>query len=176
MGETERIRARSSQAVGVAMVAAALFALGLAVIGGRHDVLTYGAPVVLFGVLGWAAFWQPYVEVSDGSVTLANTLRTVEVPWPAVDEVEGRYGLRLTTAYGRMTSWAAQAPSGRDRVHGRPSRAAGAVSERLEALREAGHLDNRQLERPAPRTTWHLPLLAVCGVLVLATVVLPFLA
>ena len=29
---------------------------------GPDTVLRFGAPVALFGLLGWAAFWQPHVE------------------------------------------------------------------------------------------------------------------
>ena len=135
--------------------------------------LEFGAPLVLIGLLGWAAFWRPYVEVSDGGVLVVNTLRTVHVPWPAIEAVEGRYGLRLHTAYGAVTAWAAGAPTGRQRARGADSEAARAVTERLEALRAAGHLDDRRLERPDLRTTWHRELIAAIAALLVASVALP---
>lgn len=137
--------------------------------------LEFGAPLVLIGLLGWAAFWRPCVEVSDGGVLVVNTLRTVHVPWPAIEAVEGRYGLRLRTAYGAVTAWAAGAPTGRQRARGVDSEAARAVTERLEALRAAGHLDDRRLERPDLRTTWHRELIAAIGALLVASVALPLL-
>jgi hypothetical protein len=176
VGQTERVRSRAARALGVGMVLASVLGLGSAAIGGMEPLLQFGAPLVLFGLLGWAAFWQPYVEVSDGGVTLANTLRTVGVPWPAIEEVNGRYGLTLRTAYGTSTAWAAQSPSGRQRAGEKQSGVAQLVTDRLESLRAAGHLDDRRLERAGPRVSWHLPLLVAIGALVLASVLLPLAA
>jgi hypothetical protein len=158
------------------MVVMSLAGLASVVVGGTDAMLRFAAPLALFGVLGWGAFWQPHVEVSDGGVTVVNTLRTIEVPWPAVQSVDGRYGLRLQTAYGPVTAWGAAAPAGRGRATGASSAAATAVNERLGTLRSAGHLDDAQLERPAPRTVWHRGLVAAFAVLGLATIVLPLLA
>ncbi|MET0998216.1 MAG: PH domain-containing protein [Marmoricola sp.] len=176
MGPTVQLRARSTQALGVAMMILSGIGLASVVASGTDVVLQFAAPLCLFGVIGWAAFWEPRVEVSDGAVTVTNTLRTVEVPWPAVQSVDGRYGLRLETAYGRVTAWGAAAPVGRDRAQGVQGPAAVAVTERLEALRAAGHLEDAKLERPAPRTVWHVGVITAVSVLVVATVVLPLLA
>jgi Bacterial PH domain len=163
------------RALGAVMVVLAVLGLGSALLGGADDILRFGAPVTLFGVLGWAAFWTPYVEVSDGGVTVANTLRTVEVPWPAIDDVDGRYGLKLLTAYGPVTAWAASAPAGRERARREHSAASAAVSERLGELRAAGHLDDPKLERPEPVIVWHHPVLWATTLLALASIVLPLL-
>ncbi len=176
MGPTVRMRSRATQTMGALMVLAAVLGLGSALVDGTDTLLQYAGPLVLFGLLGWAAFWQPYVEVSDGGVVVANTLRTVEVPWPAVESVEGRYGLRLVTAYGSVNAWAGQAPAGRQRARGEEGVTARAVSERLDALREAGHLDDARLERPRLRTVWHRPLITAMVALVVASAVLPLLA
>ena len=175
MASTVLLRSRSARALGAAMIALSVLMLGSGVMGGVTTVLDYAAPMTLFGVLGWAAFWRPYVEVSDGGVTVANTLRTIEVPWPAIESVDGRYGLRLQTAYGRVTAWSASAPKGRERAREQQSAAAIAVTSRLGQLRAAGHLDDPRLERPAPATLWHRQLLGAITVLVLATVTLPLL-
>ena len=124
MASTVLLRSRSARALGATMVGLSVLMLGSAVTGGVTTVLDFAAPMALFGVLGWAAFWQPYVEVSDGGVTVANTLRTVQVPWPAIESVDGRYGLRMQTAYGRVTAWAASAPQGRERARELQSEAA----------------------------------------------------
>jgi len=173
MGETVRISSRSAQTIGALMVLAAVAGLGSTLLDGWGGAIRFGAPLVLFGLLGWAAFWQPYVEVSDGGVTVANTLRTIEIAWPAIESVEGRYGLRLVTAYGPVTAWAAPAPAGRERARGQQGKAAEAVTQRLESLRGAGHLDDPKLERPAPKVTWHQPLLAAVAALLVAALVLP---
>ena len=176
MGPTVQLRSRSTQALGAAMAVLSVVGLVSVVVTGSDAVLQFAAPLTLFGVLGWAAFWEPRVEVTDGGVTVVNTLRTVEVPWPAVQSVDGRYGLRLETAYGPVTAWGASAPAGRARAQGVQSAAADAVSERLGALRAAGHLDDAKLERPAPRIEWHLGLIVTIAALGVATVVLPLLA
>lgn len=176
MGPTVQLRARSTQALGAAMMALAVVSLASVVLSGADAVLRFAAPLALFGLLGWGAFWQPRVEVSDGGVTVVNTLRTIEVPWPAVQSVDGRYGLRLQTAYGGVTAWGAAAPAGRQRAQGMQGPAADAVTKRLEALRSAGHLDDARLERPAPQIVWHVSLIAVLATLVVATLVLPLQA
>jgi hypothetical protein len=176
MGQTERVRSRTARVLGVAMVLASVLGLVSAATGGVEPLLRYVAPAVLFGLLGWAAFWQPYVEISDGGVTLANTLRTVQLPWPAIEEVDGRYGLSLRTAYGTMTAWAAQSPTGRQRAGANQSVVAQLVIDRLESLRAAGHLEEPRLERTRPLITWHTTLLLTIGALLFATALLPLLA
>jgi hypothetical protein len=176
MGTTEVLRSRSSQALAVAMVIASVLALGTAVPYGLDAVLTYGGAIALVGVLAWAVFWEPHIEVSDGGVKVANTLRTIEVPWPAVDSVDGRYGLRLHTPYGKVVAWGADAPVGRKRSRGVVSHASAAVIGRQEELRAAGYLADPKLEQPRLRTTWHVRTSVAIGVLVLAAVVLPLLA
>ena len=61
----------------------------------------------------WAAFWRPCVVVSWSSVRLVNVLRTIDVPWPAIQLVETKWALTLVTAVGTFTSWAAPAPGAR---------------------------------------------------------------
>jgi hypothetical protein len=173
MGTTVLLRSRNSRALGALTVAVAVAGLVSAAADGLVALLAYGAPVALLGVLGWAAFWRPYVEISDGGVTVVNTLRTVTLPWPAIQSVEGRYGLRLGTVYGPVTAWAAGAPSGRQRARGDDSVAAQAVTTRLESLRDAGHLDDPRLEQMRLPTRWHRVLIAAIGVLIAASVVLP---
>jgi hypothetical protein len=142
---------------------------------GAGSLLDYGAPLLLFGLLGWAGFWRPQVEVSDGGVRITNTWRTVHVPWPAITEVEGRYGLRLRTRQGNVTSWAAPAPAGRARARGKESRAADVVNERLVELRAAGYLDNPTLERESLDAAWNLPVAVAAGALLIASLLLPLL-
>jgi hypothetical protein len=173
MGPTVTIKGRASQVLGAAMMAAAAIGLVSLARGGLDSLLAFAAPMTLFGVLGWAAFWRPQVEVSDGGVTVVNTLRTVVVPWPAVESVDGRYGLVIRTAYGPVTAWGAAAPGGRQRARGEQSPAAVAVSERLESLRAAGHLDDARLERPDLLRTWHWPEIVTGALLLVAAVLLP---
>ncbi len=173
LGPTEVVRARSARALGATMVGVAASGVGSTLLAGTDAVTTYAAPLALFGLLGWAGFWRARVEVSDGGVRVVNTLRTLDVPWPALESVEGRYGLRLVTAYGPVQAWAAPAPSGTQRARGDQGTAAVLVQGRLAALREAGFLDGARLERPDLRRSWHPGTLAGVVVLALASVLLP---
>jgi hypothetical protein len=175
MGPTVQLRSRSAHALGAMMIAVSVLGVATAVWGGVDTVLRFAAPLALFGVLGWGAFWRPCVEVSDGGVLVVNALRTVQVPWPAVESVDGRYGLTLLTAYGAVSAWGAAAPVGKQRARGEQSTAAVVVAERLEDLQRAGHLNDRRLERDALPTTWHLPLIGCVALLIVATPLLPLL-
>lgn len=175
MGPSVRLQSGTARALGALMVAASALGLGSVLVGDLADAVRYAAPLVLFGLLGWAAFWRPFVEVGDGGVTVANTLRTTEVPWPMVESVEGRYGLRLETSCGRVTAWAAAAPAGRQRARGEESAAARTVRDRLAAVRATGCLDDARLEHRQLLRVWDRPLaVAVLG-LILASVLLPLL-
>src|SRR5262245_2344443 len=125
MRSTVLFRSDALRILGAAVMVFAVLGIGSLAWGQEWDDLAkYGGLVCLVGFLGWAALWVPYVEVSDGGVTLVNVLRTIRLPWPAIREVDGRYGLRLETAYGRFTAWAAPAPRGRSRAAGVHSEAA----------------------------------------------------
>ncbi len=175
MGATVLVRSRGGRALGATMMGLATLGLVSAATGGVADLVRFSAPLLLFGVLGWAAFWRPYVEISDGGVQVQNTLRSVQVPWPALEKVDGRYGLTLRTAHGAVRSWAAAAPAGRQRARGEQSAASTEVSSRWHELRAAGHLVAPRLERTRLLTSWHWPLLTVLGLLALLSVVLPLL-
>ena len=170
------LHATSSRALGGVMMGIAAFATVATAFDDADSLLRYGGAFALFGLLGWAAFWQPHISVSDGGVIVVNTLRTIEVPWPAIEEVEGRYGLKLLTAYGPVSAWGAGAPTGRSRARAQQSEASALVGERLSALRAAGYLDDPRLERPRLVRTWHTPVVVALIVLAAATALLPLLA
>lgn len=167
MGETVRLRSTTSRVVGAASMVFAVAGVGTLVVSQDWErLLTYGAVLALVALVGWTAFWAAYVEVSDGGVTLRNVLRTVVLPWPSVTQVEGRYGLRLHTAYGRYDAWAAPAPSGRDRLAGGASEASDLVSQRWEGLRRAGYLDSPRLEQERAAVRWHVAEIAAAIVII----------
>ena len=145
----------------------------------------------------WAAFWRPRVEVSDGGVRIVNVTRTIDVPWPAIQNVETKWALKLVTAYGSFNAWAA--PSGgrgparraarienqllrRDPVashlttepsslDGAAGDAAEIVRERWARLRSAGHLENPVLEHEKAPVRWHVETLAIGALLVVLGVI-----
>ncbi len=184
----------------LAGVVIALCAIGL-VMAVAHDgaraLWEIGPWVVLISGTVWATYWRPEVAVDDGGVHVVNVLRTIDLPWPAIQRVDTKWALTLVTAYGTYTAWAAPAPGGlataraasKGTLKGLPESsygpgrsirpgdvpsspsgaAAAVVRRRFEELRDAGHLDNPQLEfaRPPVRWHWHLiaaaPVVAVIG-------------
>jgi hypothetical protein len=148
----------------------------------------------------WALFWRPAVVVDDGGVHLVNPLRTIDVPWPAIQAIDTKYAHVLITAYGRFTAWAAPAPGVRETVRASrqetrhlpastaagggirpgdlPSSPSGGVAltirRRWEQLRDAGYLDDPRLEHERAPVTWHLPLIAAGAALAVVAVVTLF--
>lgn len=160
--------------------------------------LPYLPLLALIAVGAWAAYWRPAVVVTPAGVELRNVLRTVEIPWPAVQEIGTQYALTLRTAYGSYAAWAAPAPSavrtgraqaGDDKhlpssTYGpggsvRPGdlartgsgEAAAIVRHRWEQVRDAGLLDDPRLEHERPRVRWHTGTIAATAVLLVASVV-----
>ena len=144
----------------------------------------------------WAAFWRPRVEVSDGGVRIVNVTRTIDVPWPAIQNVETKWALKLVTAYGSFSAWAAPA-SGRGparqalrvennllsraritdhlarptSIDGAAGDAADIIRDHWTKLRAAGHLDEPVLEHSKAPVHWHVENLAVGAFLIVLGVI-----
>lgn len=71
-----------------------------------------GPWLVLVAGAVWATYWRPEVSVDDGGVHVVNVLRSIDLPWPSIQQVDTKWALTLVTAYGRYTAWAAPAPGG----------------------------------------------------------------
>ena len=160
---------------------------------GFHSVVTVYPWLALLAVLAWALYWRPQVEVDDAGVHLVNVLRTIDVPWPAIQRVDTKWALCLFTEYGNFTAWAAPAPGGLATLRAeRPTRralpesaisdgisvrpgdlpgtpsgsAALLVRRRFEELRDAGYLDNPRLEFATVPVRWHWPVIGAVIVLI----------
>jgi hypothetical protein len=177
MASTMLFRSSSTRFVGVGAIAFSAVGLASLVVEREWDDLArFGGLLGLVALTGYAVMWLPYVEVSEGGLAFRNVFRTVRLPWPAIEEVDGRYGLRVQTAYGRFTAWAAPAPAGRDRMRGGDSEAAALVRRQMERLQGLGHLDNRRLESDHADVTWHVPVIIVAVALVVLTAAGPMLS
>jgi hypothetical protein len=174
-GESVVLRAPTMRVVGFSTAAVSVVALVVTATD-PADLARWAAPLLLVALVGWAGFWRPCVEVSDGGVLIVNVLRSIEVPWPAIESVDGRFGLQLRTAYGSFNAWGAGAPTGRDRMRTRESEAAVLVRERRDALKAEGWLDDPRLERPRAKVRWHLPVIGAAVVLAVATLAVGLLA
>ncbi|MDT0165267.1 PH domain-containing protein [Actinotalea sp. AC32] len=186
------LHARSGRrlTVAVAVLCAASFVAVL--LEDPAAALRYGLLLVLPAVLVWAVYERPAVVVSDAGVEVRNVLRTIDLPWPAIERIDTKYALTLHTAFGTYSAWAAPAPSrsttvtsSRDDLRHLPEstyigggvrpgdllssasgQAAAVVRARWEELRDAGHLDAPRLERDRPVVRWHV--VPAAGVLLLA--------
>ena len=173
MGETTTYRSSFARVLAVVTIAlCGVVLVSLALTADLETTSRYAAPVLLLALLAWVGYWRPRVEISDGGIEIRNVWRTVEVPWPALQEVDSRLGLRLVTAYGTYQAWAVPGPR---RTRGtrevRTPEAAALVVARWEALRDAGYLDEPRLERPRARTRLHVVELAAAALLLALSVV-----
>lgn len=96
-------------AVVVWILDAAIVAGSIAAVGGGA-AWAHLVPGALVAVFAFAALWAPRVEVDDDKATLVNVLRTIEVPWEALVNVDTRFSLKLITPNGSYSAWAAPAP------------------------------------------------------------------
>jgi hypothetical protein len=182
-------------AVTIAVLCAVAFVLSLRDTG-FAAVWQIGPWLALVVLVVWATYWNPQVGVDDAGVHVVNVFRTIDLPWPSIQRVDTKWALKLVTAYGDFTAWAAPAPGGiataRAAARGdlknlpestygpggsvrpgdvpsSPSGAAAAVvRRRWEELRDAGYLDDPKLESDRPPISWHWPVIgAMAGLLVL---------
>ena len=137
----------------------ALAALGMVPRRSRAECAdrTLDGPIALFGLVGWAALWLPYVVIRRRY----HWQRTANdrVPWPA--DRGGRRALRAATVRRRTAGsrpGRARGPSGRQPGGGASGGPPWSPSS-ARTLVELGYLDDPRLERPC-RVTWHVPVIA----------------
>ena len=191
--EVEIRRSRSSQLLCVLSWVICAVGVGHQFTQGIESAISLLPWLALVSFAVWAAYWRPSLGVDDGGVRLVNVLRTIDVPWPAIQRIDTKWALTLFTAYGKFTAWVAPAPGIRSTVNlgrarrdqvaesalagdsirpgdlpGSPSgNAAVLVRRRWEELRDAGHLDNPRLEFARVPVRWHWEIIAVTAALVL---------
>ncbi|MDO7881304.1 PH domain-containing protein [Salinibacterium soli] len=181
---------------GLSIATAVIVALGLAgfvVDGDWNVVVRFSWPLLLLAALAFALFWFPRVDVAEHEVTVVNVFTTVHVPWPAIENVDTKYALTLTTADGTVTAWASPAPNryaaqagtmkdarlaaeasgANPRPGDLPSTQSGAIAlvirSHWEDLRAQGLLDAGP-EPGSVRKEYHVVTIAVVAALAVATV------
>ena len=100
------------------------------------------APFGLIAVVVWLFLWRPLVEVSDGTITIVNPLKTVTIPWPAYSEAHIHGTLIVTTTAAKTVSAYAAPIRNRRSDHGVAGDLLAELTARHDALTEAGFLDN----------------------------------
>lgn len=166
---------------------------------GQAGTVTYLAPIALVVFAAWMVLWRPCVLVSDDAVRLVNVTRTIEIPWPALIQVDTRFALTLRTPHGRYTASAAPAPGrlnvargGRDTTPGRvkfdgPARpsdlpttdsgaAAWLVRDRWAKLSEAGRIELGVAETTPVKRSWHWTSLALAAAMLVGSMLVLALA
>lgn len=199
MNETTTLRPRFGQVLTVVVGLIVLAGLVSFVIVGDYVGLgKYVALMLLLAFLPWLLFWSPSVTVDPGGVVIRNLIREHRVTWPAIERIDTRFALELFTPKGKITAWAAPAPSRNasqraaksdlrnmpESTYGpggsiRPGdlttslsgQASYLVRQRWDALRDAGHLDAGVVEGTGVKTRWLWVNIAVLVVLVVATLV-----
>ncbi|WP_308465400.1 PH domain-containing protein [Rathayibacter soli] len=160
---------------------AAMLVTTTLITGGASRVLAI-VPGVFFSLFAWTALWRPYVRVSDAGVRIRNVLRTIDVPWTALIQVDTRYALTLYTPGHQYAAWAAPAPgrtgtsmARRAEQHGRvdavptvggrvrpgdllaseSGQAAQIVRDHWAMLRDSGAIEAGIAEKTRVPTHWH---------------------
>lgn len=104
-----------------------LLAIGIVaavVVNGVEGLLT-AWPMLALAFFGWWVFWYPSVEINDDGVTIHNLLRSINVPWNALINVDTKFALTLITTRGQYTAWAAPAPGVWGTHRGKPEHVRG---------------------------------------------------
>lgn len=189
MGETRTFRTPMARVltIGVAVVGVVALAYFTGS-GGAVELWRSGPTVLAIVVITWALFWRPQVQVSDGGVTVANILRTVHIPWPALRSVDSKWSLTVVATDVTVSAWAVPASSGMAararrpgaggedapgplRRTGNADAAALAIAERRAELTEAGHLGRRTVGSLGSSTTWNTTEIAALAASVVLAVV-----
>lgn len=116
-------RPRFGQVLAVAIIVLCAAALVASTVhDGIHALWSIGPWMALVSLAVWSVYWNPRVVVDEGGVRLVNVLRTVDLPWPAIQRIDTKWSLTLFTAYGKYTAWAAPAPGGMARARANAAR------------------------------------------------------
>lgn len=81
--------------------------------GGFSEMLLVLPIVAFLGVMGWAGWWNPRLEVNPTGLRIVNLMREWIVPWSDFKEAENRWGLYVHTHSNRKISvWAMPSRTG----------------------------------------------------------------
>src|SRR5665647_356164 len=147
--QTVEFRPRLGRGLTVGVAVLAVCGVVLTTVDDLTTALRYAPMFALAVVVVWALFGRPAVLVSDSGIELRNVLRTIELPWPAIERIDTKYALTLYTAYGVYAAWAAPAPS---RVQ-----ALGATRDDTRHLPESSYIGGVAGRSCTTPGTWTLP-------------------
>jgi hypothetical protein len=143
-----RLISRFSRALSVLVIAVCVLGEAGLVFYGHPLTIVHGlAPIALVGYGAYVLFWVPLLVVGPAQLVIVNPARTYEISWPAILDIQTKWGLTLVTPMGKVNAWASPAQNrysslsrfSRDTL-GRP----GMTSERI--------MDTERVKRAATRT------------------------
>jgi hypothetical protein len=108
--ERAEFRTRFGRVIAVATGAMCALAFGLTVLEDPAAAIRWAPMLALPAAVVWLLYGRPAVVVDDQGVEVRNVLRTVVVPWDAIEYVDTRYTLTVHTADRAVAAWAAPAP------------------------------------------------------------------
>lgn len=117
MAESITIASRSARVLATIVIAIAGVSIVFAFIEGGLALWNV-PPLAFIGLVAWSVYWWPAVVVSYESITMRNVLRTIEVPWTAVERVEARPSLAVVAGGRTYRAWTGTTPGSRPRRDG----------------------------------------------------------
>lgn len=113
----EQFRPRNAKTMSIVLYVVAVGGLIAALLSGLmpRDILLSIPVLALVAYSGYWLFWFPVLRIDFEGIIVVNPARTFTVPWAGLRSVETKYSLTLLTASGKISAWAAPAPSGMSR-------------------------------------------------------------
>lgn len=110
VGNEETFRPTFGRGMAGAVIGLCVFAALGVVPEGRDAMFDVWPGLGLVGVTAWTCYWHPKVVVTDGGIEVVNPLRTFDLPWSAVVDIETKWALTVRTSAGTIRAWAAPSP------------------------------------------------------------------
>jgi len=76
----------------------------------RPSQLAYLVPLAFVNLLAWEGLWRPLMTISDDGVEVMNPLRSIQIPWNALVNVDTKFALTLFTPGRKFEVWVAPSP------------------------------------------------------------------
>ncbi|CAN5493376.1 hypothetical protein BH10ACT4_BH10ACT4_05310 [soil metagenome] len=76
----------------------------------RPSQLAYLVPLAFVNLLAWEGLWRPLLTISDDGVEVMNPMRSIQIPWNALVNVDTKFALTLFTPGRKFEVWIAPSP------------------------------------------------------------------
>jgi hypothetical protein len=103
-------RPRSSYLIAVVSLLLAGLAMSQPIIFGLGEVVETLLWVSFALALVWLGYVVPLAEIKDNELIIVNPFRIARIGIGAIEDVDTRFALKVTGAFGTISAWAAPAP------------------------------------------------------------------